>query len=117
MRDKLSMICSNLKCQEWIKAEKASQKDLKCMKCKQVSCFNCKQPIHKGKACEKDMTVDEFIDGLGKKDYKKCPKCNYKIFKDGGCNHMTCKCGYEWCWLCSQKYTPAHYSRENPLGC
>jgi hypothetical protein len=32
---------------------------------------------------------------------KECPKCEYKIIKAGGCDHMTCgKCGTGWCWGC-----------------
>jgi hypothetical protein len=31
---------------------------------------------------------------------KKCPQCNYYIEKNGGCNHMTCRCGYHFCWIC-----------------
>lgn len=34
---------------------------------------------------------------------KKCPSCDINIIKNGGCNHMTCKCNYEWCWECMKK--------------
>lgn len=31
---------------------------------------------------------------------KQCPRCHQGVEKNGGCDHMTCRCGYEFCWLC-----------------
>jgi hypothetical protein len=31
---------------------------------------------------------------------KKCPKCHVAIVKDGGCNHVTCRCGCHLCYAC-----------------
>lgn len=31
---------------------------------------------------------------------KKCPKCKTPWEKNGGCNHFSCTCGHEFCWVC-----------------
>ena len=33
-----------------------------------------------------------------------CPSCNAAIDKDGGCDHMTCRCGYEFYWSSLRRY-------------
>ena len=54
---------------------------------------------------------------------KPCPKCTLPTFKNGGCNHMTCRsCRCDWCWICGQEIAGGkvgwHYSEENPdSGC
>jgi ariadne-1 len=41
---------------------------------------------------------------------KPCPRCNRRIEKNGGCNHMTCRtnngdgCRYEFCWVCGHEW-------------
>jgi hypothetical protein len=42
---------------------------------------------------------------------KQCPECGREIEKDGGCNHMTCVCGHEFCWVCLTRW-PDEYSEE-----
>jgi len=31
-------------------------------------------------------------------EVKKCPSCSWPIEKNGGCDHMTCRCGHEFFW-------------------
>ncbi|KAK8897631.1 hypothetical protein M9Y10_015594 [Tritrichomonas musculus] len=31
---------------------------------------------------------------------RRCPKCKIPVFKDGGCNHIACRCGHHWCFKC-----------------
>ena len=35
---------------------------------------------------------------------RKCKKCGFRIQKNGGCSHMTCRCGHEICWKCGGDY-------------
>jgi len=35
---------------------------------------------------------------------KQCKKCKFWVQKNDGCNHMTCRCGYEFCYVCGGKY-------------
>jgi len=39
------------------------------------------------------------------RDMKHCPSCSVLIQKNGGCDHMTCRCGHEFSW--SAVPTPA----------
>jgi len=62
------------------------------------------------KACAEEM----------RKFSKKCPTCKMPTQKFGGCNHMTCKCGAQWCWLCGKvlgNSVTEHYIWWNIRGC
>eukprot|EP00484_Ammonia_sp_Unknown_P030172 CAMPEP_0197028730 /NCGR_PEP_ID=MMETSP1384-20130603/8340_1 /TAXON_ID=29189 /ORGANISM="Ammonia sp." /LENGTH=439 /DNA_ID=CAMNT_0042457773 /DNA_START=112 /DNA_END=1431 /DNA_ORIENTATION=- len=60
-----------------------------------------------------EMAMKEMGDGC-----KPCPQCEFRIVKNGGCNHMKCvKCGCSFCWLCCEVVedapVPSHYKDEN----
>ncbi|CAG8534958.1 11623_t:CDS:2 [Paraglomus brasilianum] len=75
-----------------------------CHACNAKSCFTHDVPWHT------NMTCDEFDESLKKGDNatrvyyeqhtKSCPECKEAIEKNDGCDHMTCRCGHEFCWLC-----------------
>ncbi len=59
-----------------------------------------------GFICTKCFIPDEI---------KKCPSCKCYIEKNGGCNHITCRCKHEFCWNCFQNWknianTDYHYN-------
>lgn len=36
-----------------------------------------------------------------------CPKCQHRVEKNAGCDHMKCKqCNADWCWRCLQLLNP-----------
>jgi len=41
-------------------------------------------------------------------DAAQCPGCKVLIERKGGCEHMTCKCGTEFCYLCGEDWSYAH---------
>jgi hypothetical protein len=68
-----------------------------------VMCFVCERtwtPEEMGLPAPVNCDIEEI---MGVK-VKKCPKCQEYIEKNGGCDHMTCKCGYEFLWSTLQPY-------------
>jgi len=93
--------------------------------CRYEFCFLCSEPWHADATCEEyqqwkvdNGLTDSKFSNWAKKNTKKCPRCKTMIEKIAGCNHMTCSnCKYEFCWLCSGKYSSNHFDVFNVLGC
>lgn len=67
-----------------------------CSECTNIE-FYCK------KVCSSSAPkTDKFICSSCRPDAHivKCPKCEAPTIKDGGCNHITCHCGAEYCYIC-----------------
>ena len=72
----------------------------KCPSCFVSACAACGKTPHQGVSCEmagRDLSEEYINNG---RDIRRCPHCNTPIFKDGGCNHVSCKCGRHICWRC-----------------
>ena len=74
-----------------------------CRRCGFVSCSLCKNPEHKG-VCPPDQLGLKLIDLAGNKNWIQCSRCKAIVERDEGCLHMTCTCGYEFCYSCSGKW-------------
>ncbi len=78
--------------------------------CNHEFCFRCGEAPHLPATCEmawywKDKMVSgELEETQLNQSIKKCPKCSRPVEKNGGCNHMSCVCGYHWCWLCTNNF-------------
>lgn len=60
-----------------------------------------------------DMTLDEASEELLKiiSDKCKCPKCDAPVEKISGCNHMTCLCKAQFCYLCKKEFNKDKYDK------
>ena len=96
-----------------------------CAKCLTCFCGLCRRPwefgtgrrqrCHQGISCEryrKSMPYEDsdyaFVAQLA--NARSCPGCSLRTQRTEGCNHMTCPCGYEWCYVCERRWHQLHYS-------
>ena len=63
---------------------------------------------HSGKCTNNEVT---FLNEKYK--YRKCGRCEIIVEKTEACNHITCKCGYEFCYGCGRKW-PGNGHHCNP---
>jgi len=82
-----------------------------CPVCKHEYCLKCKCDYHHGKTCEeyKREKIEEpldkaFYDFVNGAKFKMCSKCRFWVEKNEGCDHMTCRCGNEFCYVCGGAY-------------
>mmetsp|Transcript_27496 Transcript_27496/g.74770 ORF Transcript_27496/g.74770 Transcript_27496/m.74770 type:complete len:621 (-) Transcript_27496:822-2684(-) len=111
----------------YAKGTQGAARDVQCV-CGQYFCFSCKEEAHSPCSCSKveqwqKKAVDEGeTDKYMKSHTKACPKCKTPIgihvcgsdcetpckLKGrpalGGCNHFTCSCKFEFCWMCMRDW-------------
>ncbi|XP_004505713.1 probable E3 ubiquitin-protein ligase ARI7 [Cicer arietinum] len=85
--------------------------DVTCL-CDYSFCWDCEQEAHTPVDCEtvakwmekssSDYSELEIITSKGwiVANTKPCPNCKMPIEKNKGCRVMTCKCRFQFCWLC-----------------
>ncbi|ESQ37473.1 hypothetical protein EUTSA_v10002469mg [Eutrema salsugineum] len=96
--------------QYFVRAEQSGAR--KCMKCRQFFCMQCKVPWHYNITCDefsRSKTYQNAGDGMLKslaqsKRWRACVKCNNMVELVWGCYHITCRCGYEFCYTCGAEW-------------
>jgi len=108
---------------------------LECKSCKINWCTSCNVNWHFRETCEqyqnkiKNKKIHQQVHVNDQQFYKwkernqsivkTCPHCKALIEKNGGCNHVTCRCGCDFCWLCGQKvnkrHLGSHFNEEHPM--
>lgn len=79
---------------------------VKCGHCHAAFCF-LHENAHEGRSCPGDsegLYAHLRTCAWRAWNTKTCPSCAQPIEKNGGCDHMTCRCGFEICWRCGGSY-------------
>ncbi|KAI9065614.1 hypothetical protein FKP32DRAFT_1647261 [Trametes sanguinea] len=72
-----------------------------CARCRSAVAANTAPKAH---VCSEDPQCDETLH-LGKRlGWTRCPRCTELVERKGGCPHMTCRCGAEFCYVCGELY-------------
>jgi len=97
--------------------------DFHCPKCKQRYCLKCQVTYHTGSTCEAyrkwmkengkaEELFSEFVVGM---KWKQCPGCKKWVEKNKGCDHIICRCGFEFCYKCGGVYLKCECVRAEKL--
>jgi TRIAD3 protein (E3 ubiquitin-protein ligase RNF216) len=106
--------------------ENSDQYLLVCMECFKDTCLKCNQVDHPGKPCYSLGNItqskrQEIEDKMTEALIVKCNQCNKSIFKNEGCNKVTCVCGTHNCYICKQIIPKSvgysHFCRSHNCDC
>ena len=116
INDPNKKLCPFPDCDSYLELKDIRIKEVSCLN-NHKFCFECLQKPHGKLPCDNRNLFKSIIEFAESNLVKKCPNCSIIIEKNKGCNHITCsKCGYQWCWLCNQKYLPDHFKRGKCFG-
>ncbi|TVU05662.1 hypothetical protein EJB05_48833, partial [Eragrostis curvula] len=91
-----------------------------CQVCRRLFCARCgAAPWHNGVTCDEygglgkgdrgqeDMMLLEMASG---RKWKRCPSCQFIVERTEGCRHITCRCGFQFCYDCGTSWLGGSHS-------
>lgn len=99
--------CSRPTCSEFLgssEAQPIGQPDMTCGKCRSRTCATCRNPSHTGDRCKGNEYVDQLRALARESGWQTCPGCFTVVDLHHGCNHMTCTCRSEFCFVCGVRW-------------
>ncbi|KAF2446737.1 hypothetical protein P171DRAFT_238268 [Karstenula rhodostoma CBS 690.94] len=92
--------------------------------CFQATCCSCKTLLAdgtEGHICKTSDHDQKFKETVNERGFKECFVCGAVVELAEACNHITCDCGNNFCYICGKEWTgdhgcpqygPAHYDEE-----
>jgi len=96
--------CADPACAKFIPIAHRTLDTALCAVCGVESCMHCKALAHHGSACPEDKEGQSLIQFANEQGWKACHGCSRIVSRDEGCDHMTCKCGTEFCYRCGTQW-------------
>ncbi|KAK0220230.1 hypothetical protein IW262DRAFT_1316845 [Armillaria fumosa] len=118
----LRVYCSNPKCSRFLGPKndgKSPSAPLTCS-CTTITCNSCRGNVAHGDvfshSCASDTLEQEVRALADKKKWATCPGCSNLVELSSGCNHMTCRCGTQFCYYCNAKWGACDCVGRTALG-
>ncbi|OCK89389.1 uncharacterized protein K441DRAFT_619785 [Cenococcum geophilum 1.58] len=74
-----------------------------CSLCAEQTCPLCKQPVHNGD-CPRDVALQSTLKTAQEAGWQRCYRCRTMVELAVGCNHITCRCNAQFCYVCGLKW-------------
>ncbi|KAI1176213.1 hypothetical protein F4777DRAFT_547510 [Nemania sp. FL0916] len=97
--------CSEPNCSEFIRPEYiiAAQGVARCT-AGHYTCIVCRNARHEGDGCPQDRDLQRTNALAEAEGWKRCYGCHAYVEHREACQHMTCRCGAEFCYVCGARW-------------
>ncbi|KAI8959581.1 hypothetical protein F5Y11DRAFT_350333 [Daldinia sp. FL1419] len=97
--------CSFANCSLWLRPDQINRaRNIARCSAGHWTCIICRGQQHDGDSCPEDrdmMKTDELAEEEG---WKRCYGCHAYVEHREACQHMTCRCGAEFCYVCGARW-------------
>ncbi|KAG8423170.1 hypothetical protein J3458_000086 [Metarhizium acridum] len=95
--------CHRATCSTFIPAPFIRGEIATCIKCQSKTCTICKGSSHDGD-CPEDVATMDLLNVAAQNGWQRCYSCRRMVDLEVGCNHITCRCGAQFCYVCGVKW-------------
>ncbi|EGX90513.1 IBR finger domain protein [Cordyceps militaris CM01] len=68
------------------------------------TCTICRRPAHGKNECPEDQEMNMTNMLAEEEGWKRCSQCRALVEHREACQHMTCRCGYQFCYVCCRRW-------------
>jgi len=100
------LYCAQPACSHFLGRRETPARSVTCSLCKSNTCTSCRAASHAG-PCPVDPNEAELQTRqlANEQGWQSCRRCNQIVdLIPGGCNHMTCRCGHQFCYVCGERW-------------
>ncbi|EMD00127.1 hypothetical protein BAUCODRAFT_119717 [Baudoinia panamericana UAMH 10762] len=101
--DDKKLYCKEPRCSAYIPHGNRTPISGTCPACTTTRCISCEEAPHEG-TCEEKKESQEVHELAEKEGWRSCPACSALIELTIGCNHMTCRCSAQFCYICRLRW-------------
>ena len=107
------MYCPVNTCSQFINLDSVDAAEFPCPRCGVGLCKECRAGAHDGMSCSqfqeteqgRSVSEEQRLIELGRQlGWQQCTRCGSLVELATGCNHMTCRCGAEFCYTCGVEW-------------
>ncbi|KAH8586700.1 hypothetical protein B0O99DRAFT_665658 [Bisporella sp. PMI_857] len=95
--------CSNPHCSAFNWLDNIENDQATCPDCDTITCTLCKAASHGGD-CPADTALQLVLQTADENGWQRCYSCRRLVELDIGCNHITCPCSAQFCYICARPW-------------
>jgi hypothetical protein len=104
------LYCAQPACSHFLGNTASRAKFVRCPLCRSNTCATCRAVSHAGPCLFQPNEAEQQTIQLAKEQgWQSCQRCKQIVdLIPGGCNHMTCRCGHQFCYACGLRWKTCH---------